>query len=271
MAAYSGQRTRFAEDRIDSVLRDLAPGNFANTLDQLYRQLARVKSTRWVGGKDNLCEEFLPHLLENGAFCVVVLRDPRDMLASLNHGRGEEFGGKLKPTLFNLRHWRKSVAFALHLRNHPRFVAVRYEDLVGDPVARLNEIARRLDIPAFSADMFADGIKDQDGTPWGGNSSYAESRRLDSSSVGAYRQVLPQEVVAFTEAVCYPELAALNYPVTIRKEDIPGTIARFVEPCEVRENLREEFAHPDRRSEEADRRDYLFDDVAEILRKAADR
>jgi hypothetical protein len=271
MAGYSGQRTRFPAEHVRAVVNALKPGDFAATLEQLYRELGHRESARWFGGKDNLCEEFLPYLLDRGAACTVIVRDPRDMLASLNHGRGEEFGGKAKPTLFNLRHWRKSVAFALHLQDHPRFVWMRYEDVVADPVAELNRVTSILQIAPFTPQMFADGIKDQDGTPWEGNSSHATARGLDASSVGAYRRVLPLEVTAFTEAVCYPEMRHLGYHVTLPREQIADTIAAFTEPYDVRENLRDAFADPARREEEQNRTDYLFDDVGVMLRKAAER
>ena len=274
MAGYSGQRTRFDAGRVASVLDRLEPGDFAATLEQLYRELGHRESARWFGGKENLCEEFVPYLLDRGAACVIVLRDPRDMLASLNHGRGEEFGGTLKPTLFNLRHWRKSVAFALHLQDHPNFAWMRYEDVAADPIAPLNDLAARLGVAPFTREMFAGGIRDQDGTLWHGNSSHAESRGLDASSVGAYRSVLPANVTAFAEAVCYPEMKVLGYEVTPGvKAGAPHeeAIDDFVEPYEVRKNLRATFADPERKREEHPRRDYLFDDVGEILRKAAER
>ena len=271
MAGYSGQRTRFPAERVRAVVNGLGPGDFAATLEQLYRELGHRESARWFGGKDNLCEEFLPYLIDRGAVCILVVRDPRDMLASLNHGRGEEFGGKAKPTLFNLRHWRKSVAFALHLEDHPRFISLRYEDVVADPIAPLNRVAEVLQIAPFTPQMFAGGIKDQAGAPWEGNSSHATARGLDSSSVGAYRRVLPPEVTAYTEAVCYPEMRHLGYHVALPREQIAETIAGFTEPYDVRENLREAFADPARRDEERNRTDYLFEDVGVMLRKAAER
>jgi hypothetical protein len=203
------------------------------------------------------------------------------MLASLNHGRGQQFGGTLKPTLFNLRHWRKSVAFALHLQDHPRVTWMRYEDLVADPVPQLNRLARMLDVPAFSDAMFEHGILDQDGRPWEGNSSHFSTRGLDASSVGAYRTVLPAAVTAYAEAACYPELAALGYSVSISRDEVPAILAGFHEPYDdVRENLRETFASPDRTVEELARFSdidhegsgfYVFDDVRELLRKAVAR
>jgi hypothetical protein len=105
-----------------------------------------VDDAAYVGGKETLWEEMLPFLLERGAAGVIILRDPRDVLASLNHGRGAEYGGRLKPTLFNIRNWRKSAAFALHLERHPRFLWLRYEDLVTRPrevLDRRDDVSRR--------------------------------------------------------------------------------------------------------------------------------
>ena len=74
---------------LEDAIRTLEPGDFAATLEQLYRRLGQPKRARWFGGKETLCEEFVPYLLERGAFCAIILRDPRDTLASMNHGRAE--------------------------------------------------------------------------------------------------------------------------------------------------------------------------------------
>lgn len=271
METYSGQSTRFDRSVVERVVDGLRPGEFNETLAQLYTQLD-PREAAWHGGKETLCEEFLPYLLDAGATCVLIIRDPRDTLASLNHGRGREFTGTRKPTLFNLRQWRKGVAFALHLHGHPRFTWMRYEDLIAAPIDRLNTIATMLGVEPFSEDLFKDGIRQQDGRLWEGNSSHFTARGLDASSIGAFRSVLPETVTAFTEAVCYPEMRALGYEVTLDRKQIRATIQSFREPYEnVRENLKATFDHPARLAEELDRTDYLFEDSGEILRKAAER
>jgi len=281
MAGYSGQTTRFTPREIEAAVGNVTPGDFASTIDQLYRHLARRPAAQWHGAKETLCEEFVPYLLDRDAVCAIILRDPRDTLASLNHGRGETFTGTRKPTLFNLRQWRKSVAFALHLAGRSRFHWLRYEDLVAAPASGLEAITQSLGVASFTTDAFTHGIPDQDGGLWQGNSSHAAARSLDDSSVGSYRTVLPRTVVDYVEATCYPELTALGYPVALPSEAARTTISSYEDPYpDVREHLREPFSGPERAAEELARlseltvpgsRYYVFDDVREKLRKALDR
>jgi hypothetical protein len=280
MRSYSGQSTRFPPERVDAALAQLQPGNFVETIAQLARLLGQEKSAAWFGAKETLCEEYLPCVLDHGGAGVVILRDPRDVLASLNHGRGEEFGGTAKPTLFNLRHWRKSVAFALHLQRHERFAWVRYEDVVLDPIRHLAAVTGRLGLDPFEEGTFDEGIRGQDGELWGGNSSHRVVRGVDVASVGTYADALPPEVVAFTEAVCYPEMKHLGYDIGLRPDRVPETIRRFRDPYDTaREELRVVYADADRTNEELARFNQLsepepgslfsFADVHALLRTAA--
>jgi hypothetical protein len=229
MDGYSGQYTRFDPAALERVLERLVPGDFAAGVSYLYRALSD-SSAALCGGKETLCEEFLPYLLGRGFRCVVILRDPRDMLASLNHGRGREHAGRLKPTLFNLRSWRKSVAFALHLEGRRRFAWLRYEDLTSRPVEVLNRIASTLEVDPFTEDLFADGIRDRNGRLWEGNSSYAVQAGISDSSVGVHQKILPPGVARLVEAACYPELRQLGYPMSLEWDELPEVLRSFRDP-----------------------------------------
>jgi hypothetical protein len=281
MRGYSGQYTKFDPAAIDRALAQLPAGGFLDILAALWRTLAQNPAARYVGAKETGCEEFLPALLQHGARCVLVVRDPRDVLASLNHGRGPEFGGTPKPTLFNLRQWRKSVAFMIHLRRDPNFAWLRYEDLVATPDACLNRLADWLEVEPFPQDAFAMGVRDQDGRPWPGNSSHASARGLDTASVGAHASVLEPDVTTFAEAACFPEMRYLGYPMSLSWQDVPQVLNEFVDPyAGLRENLRATFSDPGRRVEELERvrrlssstaesdRYFIFCDVGEQLKHA---
>jgi hypothetical protein len=164
---------------------------------------------------------------------ILILRDPREILASLNYGEGNRFAGHRKPTLFNIRNWRKSVAFALHLDGHPGFHWLRYEDLVEQPWLVLDRLTRFLGIEPFERDVFAHGIRDQEGRIWRGNSSHGAVVGINPSSVGRYRELLPPSVMAFVEATCYPELQYLGYPLTIPHSERTAVIERFKDPYKV--------------------------------------
>jgi hypothetical protein len=233
MQTFSGQYTRFSPEKIEEVLTGLQPGDLHFVLAQLYRTLGPRRRAELFGGKEILCEEFLPYLLTAGSRAAIILRDPRDVLASLNHGDGQRYGGRLKPTLFNVRNWRKSVAFAIHLRQRPGFASVRYEDLVADPLSGLDRIAQSWGLAPFPEDQLADGLRDQNGKPWRGNSSHGNRPGVSTASVGIYKKVLPPRVVPFLEAACYPELVHLGYPVSLRWEEVPEVLRSFEDPYPV--------------------------------------
>jgi hypothetical protein len=230
MEGYSGQYTRFPPEELEGFLDSLPEEGFAPTLAQLYRRFAHRNGAVLCGAKETICEEFLPYLLGQGWRCLVILRDPRDVLASLNHGRGEQHGGRPKPTLFNLRHWRKSVDFAFRLEGRPGFAWVRYEDLVERPLEILDALAARLGVTPFPPDLLEGEIRAQDGRAWAGNSSHAARQGVTAGSVGVHRGVLPAEVVRFTEAACHPEMRRLGYPLSIEEREIPGLLAGFQDP-----------------------------------------
>ncbi len=281
MSGFSGQYTRVDPAALSAVLEGLVPGDFVATITQLYRGLADRPDADVVGGKETLCEEFLPYLLARGTRCVVVTRDPRDVLASLNHGTGEAHAGAIKPTLFNVRNWRKSVAFALHLAGHPYAAWVRYEELVARPVSGLDRLADLLAVTPFAPELFAAGIFDRVGRPWRGNSSHGEHAGISQASVGSHRGLLPAAVTRYVEATCYPELTWLGYPVSLSWKEVPDVIRAFRDPYPlVRQDLSAYVSEPSARAAEelsrlellagapgeASRSCFLFPDVHEALR-----
>ncbi|HSF42632.1 MAG TPA: sulfotransferase domain-containing protein [Thermoanaerobaculia bacterium] len=281
LEGFSGQYTRFGAVEREAALAGLAPGDLGAVVSHLYRALSGSPEARVHGGKETICEELLPFLLDRGCRGIVILRDPRDVLASLNHGRGREHGGRLKPTLYNLRNWRKSVAFALHLEAHPLFARIRYEDLAARPAEVLSRLAGFLGVPPFEADLFASGIRDRDGRLWEGNSSHGALHGVSAASVGVWREVLPPGAARFVEAACYPELVRLGYPVSLAWEEVPAVLASFEDPYGLEREDLAEHTGPAARSQElrrlellprpasaASRPAFLFEDVHDTLRAA---
>jgi hypothetical protein len=281
-SGFSGQYTRFSAERLDQAVSRIEPGNAARVLAQLYRELAHDEDADWFGGKETLWEEFLPFLLDHGFAVVLILRDPRDVLASLNHGRGTDYAGRVKPTLFNVRNWRKSVAYALHLEQHPRFLWLRYEDLVHRPAESLGRIAELLEVEPFAQEIFRGQIRGRDGQPWSGNSSHTVQAGIDSSSVGRHQELLPPGVARYVEAACWPELRFLGYRVDLDWAQIPAVLSGFSDPypvvrpelgsyAETAARSEEELRRRElllRGGEEECRRNFLFADVCARLRTA---
>jgi hypothetical protein len=233
METYSGQYTRFTPEETDAALID-AP--FVPMMTALWRGLAR-REAPVAGAKETTCEEFLPAFLDAGVRCALIVRDPRDVLASLNHGRGPEFGGALKPTLFNIRQWRKSVSFALALEGRAGFHWLRYEDLVTDPAAELANVGRGFSPPTPPEGRAEAAPYVWQLPSWSGNSSHGERRGVSRESVGTYRDVLPREVIRFVEATCFPELRLLGYDVGIGEEEVPEILRSFEEPYTTRDDM----------------------------------
>jgi hypothetical protein len=285
MEGFSGQYTKPGAERLQEAFQAFRPGDLATALEQLYGLLAHAPEARWLGGKETLCEEFLPFLLDRGVRVIVILRDPRDVLASLNHGEGQCFAGTPKPTLFNIRNWRKSVAFALHLEPHPSFQWVRYEDLVSKTDATLERLARFLGIRPFEGEQFVEGIRGPRGEPWPGNSSHARYRGVSQASVGRFEDLLPAEVRTLVEITCYPELLRLGYPCPPLPSDLGPRIGGLREPYPMsREDLADHVLSPRTVGDELARlellrgngrhevrRYFLFDDVHQGLRGALGR
>jgi hypothetical protein len=148
------------------------------------------------------------------------------------------YGGAPKPTLFNIRQWRKSVAVALHLQHHPGLLSLRYEDLVAEPRSVLLRIASFLEIRRFEAPLGR--LRDQQGRRWRSNSSHGEYDRVTSASVGRHRDVLPEEVRRFVEATCRPELDRLGYSCELPPQETEHVLRTFRDPYRVeREELRD--------------------------------
>lgn len=281
MEGFSGQYTRFPPEELEAALAGLASGDLMDVVSHLYRALSGAPEARVHGGKETICEELLPFLLDRGCRGIVILRDPRDVLASLNYGRGREHGGRLKPTLYNLRNWRKSVAFALHLESRSGFAWLRYEDLAVRPAEALARLADFLGVPPFEDDLFASGIRDRDGRLWEGNSSHGALHGVSAASAGAWHEVLPPGVARFAEAACYPELVRLGYPVSLAREEIPEVLSSFADPYGLEREDLAEHAGPRALEEEirrvellpraasaASRPGFLFEDVHDALREA---
>ncbi len=246
MSAYSGQYTRFPAAALDDVFRRLSSGHdFAAVVDEIDHGLADQSDAEWFGSKETICEEFVPYLLARGFRCVIILRDPRDLITSLNHGRGLEFGGEIKPILFNIRSWRKSVSFARTLETHPRFHWCRYEDLVRDPASTLSRLAERL----FIADVQVRPIEN-----WAGNSSHREHEGISKSSIGVYQEMMPPAASRLIEAACLPEMQILGYETSMTREDALQTLAGLFEPYpSVRTGMERDGATPENAAAEIER------------------
>ena len=224
MQSFSGQYT-------PSIEPDLlfTQGETLSLADFIKRYLLKLggNTRRLFGLKETWCEEYLPYLVGNGFKCIIIIRDPRDVVCSLNCGKGPEYGGRVKPLLYNLRTWRKSIAFSFLLEDNPNFLAMRYEALVRDPQLSLKRIFNFLTIDNIDTSKIHENVKDQDGKRWDSNSSHQRYEHVSDASVGRYRELLSEQRISFIEACCFPELKALGYHTDLQLEKLARIITTF--------------------------------------------
>lgn len=207
-------------------------GSFKNILKQLHLLIKLIfpkEKQIYMGSKEILCEEYIPYLLDNGTKIILSIRDPRDMITSLNFRERDNQTGQRRPILYSIRTWRKSVAYAIAYKNYPNFFAYRYEDLVNNSLDLLKNITNFLDLHEIDKDIFNNGIYDQTGKTWLGNSSFNDKKGISSNSIGKYKNILPKEVISYIESCCYPEMKYLKYEFFISKNFNENSITNFQE------------------------------------------
>ncbi|RAP58435.1 sulfotransferase [Oleiagrimonas sp. MCCC 1A03011] len=206
-------------------------GTFHELLECLYGALARHfgrSSAHWLGSKEVLCEEYIPYLIRRQTRCLLIVRDPRAVIASANSGRYRDIVGDCYPTLMLARIWRKSVAYALSLGASPHVQVVRYEDLTQSTAQTLDTISRFLDVTPFATDALKGPLLDHAGAPWLGNSSFGDKKAIDAQSTSAWSAHLPDSMIDLIEALCYPEMLALGYEPQLA----PGACAHVIETAQ---------------------------------------
>lgn len=90
----------------------ITPGTFYQVYKQLLSTLANYfneHNLSYVGTKESFCEEFVPFFLGKQNKVIVIIRDPRAVVTSLNFGQATKYTGKARPVLYIIRQWRKSV------------------------------------------------------------------------------------------------------------------------------------------------------------------
>ena len=86
--------------------------------------------------RDILVVEPVLRLMHN-LHVIYMLRDPRDMIVSRHGGNPERYWSGLK-------FWKRYAPVGRRLASHPRFITLRYEDLVLDPDGIQAQLAARM-------------------------------------------------------------------------------------------------------------------------------
>lgn len=190
-------------------------GTFFDLADGLHATMAGAladePSLTTVASKEVLCEEFVPASLDAGIRCILIVRDPRAVIASANHGRYRESVGDRYPLLMLIRQWRKSANIWLNHREHPLVQVVRYEDLIESPKRSLERITSWLDIGPHAPSTFKGPLLDHAGRPWRGNSSFGDMPGIDATAGTSWQTLLDNAEIEFIQACTKREMAALGY------------------------------------------------------------
>jgi hypothetical protein len=153
------------------------------------------------------------------AVVINMVRDPRDVLLSQkNKWRRRFLGARNIPLMEALRAWANyhpytiarlwvaAVRSAIRLSGHPRFVSIRYEDLLKQPEETIRSLCSLAGL-AFSEKMLD--------VPQVGSSTgmdKPELRGIDGSRTGGWRKGgLTGTELAICQRVCGEEMARLGY------------------------------------------------------------
>jgi hypothetical protein len=232
MDGWSGQLTDF--DDQDNFLSSYIPQQLAKVYQLLVVQGNYNQSAKVVGTKEIIIEEFITYYLQKKIKVIHIVRDPRDVYTSINYGKGVSFAGQHRPSLFHLRNWRKSIYIGLTYQNNPNFITLKYEDLIDHPIKELNRIAQFLEIDPFNHSTFRDGIKDQQGKIWKGNSSTDNfDLGISVTNKNKYQQYLSNNTVKYVEYMTWPEMLSYGYEPYALEDPLSYDPNDFSEPFKI--------------------------------------
>lgn len=249
-ADYSGVLSR--PDDMERRIRDAADRPL---VDFILHYLAgqRREGRTLPGWKETVCEAFIPYMLAQNIAVAHIIRDPRDVLRSMNHGEAARHVGETRPLLFIARQWRKSAAYALRFGGAPAYGLVRYEDMAADPAGEIAGLGETLGTGAPES-LDLDSVTDRRGRAWRANTSRAKGETL----------ALPGPEQRLVEALCLPEMRALGYETSLSAEDAAAMLSEQALDETIRREALQSYAlTPERRTEELTRLAAIEDPDAE--------
>ncbi|MFN8518492.1 MAG: sulfotransferase [Chloroflexota bacterium] len=142
---------------------------------------------------------------------VHVVRDGRDVVCSMRqHPDRRWVDGvevkELRPQSVDayMRRWVRDTEAGVAQRDDPRYLEVRYEDLVADPERVMRELVEALG-EQWLPELLVEKV------PKGGKRAHANSR-ISTASVGRWRQDLTVDERRRVQAIGRPLLERLGYP-----------------------------------------------------------
>ncbi|MEX2398168.1 MAG: sulfotransferase [Balneolales bacterium] len=217
MEEWSGQKTVLHDYK--KYLLPQTPLSLFTLYKTVLHTYCRTETNEVLGSKEILLEEFIPYFLKYKIKTILIIRDPRDVITSLNEGAGPKYVGKHRPMLFHVRHWRNSVALANTYNQHKNLLWIKYEDLVRQTYQCLQKITNFLGLEQFSNDHFKKGILTRDGNSWAGNSSTKAFSGIDKNNTDKYKEFLDENTIKYVEFMCEPEMLKMKYKLNTNTSD----------------------------------------------------
>ncbi len=264
----------------------------AAKLNEVYHQICDLlakeynnENTTYRGSKEIIAEEYIPYFLNKKIKVILIVRDIRDVINSLNYGKGNNFTGEIRPTLFNIRNWRKSVAYSIKYKNNTHFLSIKYEDLIHHTPQILTKVSDFLQISEFTTESYLNSLKDQNNKKWQANSSFENYDSISNKSIGKYKSNFSSELIEYIEKLCLPELVHLNYEVENTRFNNLTFLDTFKEPFAVNHKLFDKSYSIDNENIKLEKnrlnyllgnkeinkkRYFIFDQVADVLKKEMD-
>jgi len=183
------------------------------------------------GCKEVMCEEFVPYFLENDINVIIIIRDPRDVITSMNYGNSLKYTGAIRPTLFNLRNWLKSAYIIDNFKYNKKLFWFKYESLIFDTQQITNKLSDFLKIKMINLEKVQQ------------NSSFNNKQGISMKSVGRWKKILPINIIRFIEAVLFDDIKKYNYSLNQRLSFIDkiNIINSFNDPYKIRRNEFNQF------------------------------
>ena len=161
-------------------------GEFVSNETRLGKRMPRGEAVLVTKcpGEERLAPVLLP--LDHQLWFIFMLRDPRDVVVSEHIAAPGRYWS-------DLQSWRQAAAIYDQLKNHPRFIVVRYEDLVRDPDKVQRELAARMSFLKTTApfSQYSDHVPQNAARP-------ARPRQVSMQSIGNWHQHLPRIKAQFS-------------------------------------------------------------------------
>lgn len=195
-------------------------GSLNNVISSQLRNMS-FSSDQLVGFKDVMMDEFIPYFEKQDFKNLVVVRDPRAVIASLINSSEM---GEYRPTLYNLQLWKRMLRNARASNAH----VLKYEDLVSNSDDTLKALSNYLG-KEVSIEVFP--LRNNKGEDWNGNSSFKQLDQLSSHGVDGYKNKLSNKAITYIESICKQEMGTLGY--TISKASNLIDILSLEDPFEI--------------------------------------